>query len=332
MRIINILAVLFLSLSLLYSEEKPKKPLIILEGKPKPQLNNLKVPPDIDLMLNSTDYLLRRQGILKLSETRDLRYANVIEKYLDDENKLVKMTAIESLGVLRNQSSSDKIVDILSKTDDDDIKNSSIIALSYMPELKNPQVLINLALKDKSEYIRVSAIRILGSFNIKDIEDDMIDIVKSEKTTTILKVSAINYLGSIKSQKSKDIIAKMINCEDKLIKLNSIKAAGDIGDVSFRELLRARVGENDADIQIESANSLAKMGDDFGLEKIYKYLDSDNINYKNMVLNIIGAVGNERSISILDEKIKNEKNAQIKSFMEFTKEKIKARLKIKTSK
>ncbi|MEF3279495.1 MAG: HEAT repeat domain-containing protein [Elusimicrobiota bacterium] len=280
-------------------------------------------------MLSSSDPIIRRQAIINLSQTRDLKYADIIEKYIEDQDKLVRMAAIESLGMMRSEKSIDKILTILSKTSDNDIKNSCLIAISYMPKLNKPDKIIELALKDENENIKVVAIRTLGSFNIKSIENDMIKLVEDKKSNTFIKQSAINYLGAIKSTTSIELLLKLTKSEEKQIKISAIRALGDIGDLKASEALRVRVGEDDADVQIESALALAKMGDNFGLSFIYKYLDSDNIAYKNMALNIIGMVGNEQSIAILEEKIKKITDPSLKSFMEFTKERIKARIRSK---
>ncbi|HOL62255.1 MAG TPA: HEAT repeat domain-containing protein [Elusimicrobiales bacterium] len=278
--------------------------------------------------INSPDPIVRRQTIMEMAQTRDLKYAPVIEKYLEDENKLVKMAAIESLGTMRSEGSSDKILNLLSVSNDKDIKNSCIIAISYMPKLEKPEALVKVALQEPDENLKVSAIRTLGSFGVKNIEQDMIKTLNDKKASVNLRVAAANYLSSIKSDKSSDIFLKLLKDENNLLRIEAIRAAGDMQIKSAITDLRVISGENTPEIQLESALSLAKMDDPFALNNMYKYLTSSNASYRNMALNIIGMIGNEESVKILDDKIKTETDPSFKGFMEFTREKIKARIKL----
>jgi|GEM_PF-5730958 len=289
--------------------------------------NSAKVSETFIDNVSSNDPMVRRQAIIDMAQTRDVKYVDVIEKYINDENKLVSMAAIESLGTMRSQKSAGKITELLSKTADNDIKNSCIIALSYMPKIENPQPLINIALNDKDENLRASAIRTLGAFNIGDIEEEAINAISDKKSSLKLKISYIDYLGAIKSKKSALLLIKFIKDENLPLRVSAIRALGDIGEKTAIESLRIISGENIPEVQIEAAYSLAKMGDNFALNSLYKYLDSDNQSYKNMAINIIGIIGDSNSINVLNKKIEDEKNPSFKSFMEFAREKISARLK-----
>ncbi len=309
---------------------KSKNEAVVAEKKvfyetPKNNIQDLS-SDELVIKASSNDPVERRRAIMDMVNTRDLKYVAVIEKYLEDENKIVKLSAIEALGVLRSQASANKIVEILSKTTDDDIKNSCIIALSYMPKLENPKIMAEIALKDKNDLIRISAIRTLGAFGINLIEDEIIKILEDKKSSNSLKVAAINYLSSIKSEKSKDLFKKLLKNEDNSIRIASIRAIGDMQIKDYITELRVLSGENIPEIQLEAAYSLAKMGDNFALDSIYKYLDSSNPVYRDIGLNIIGMVGDEKSIKILEEKISKTTDESFKSYLQFTREKIKSRV------
>lgn len=288
------------------------------------------LPADIQSDLNSPDPVMRRVAINKLASTRKKEFIPVIEKYLYDSEKIVKITAIESLGLLRSTKSVGKIIDILSKTDDKDIKNSCLIALSYMPQIEPEYVdkIIKYTFAERDENLKAGAIRLLGNFKIKNVEDKLIKIVLDEKNSSILRESALKALVDIRSEKIISELKKLIMDNDKRVKIMAVRAAGELGVKSLTEDLRARVGEKDPDIQLEASLSLAKMGDNFPLSAMYKYLDDSNLNYKQMALNIISIIGDNSSISILDKKIDKEENQNIKEFMKFVREKIKARLKL----
>jgi len=277
----------------------------------------------------SSDPGIRRQAIVEMTSKRDPKYIDYIEKYIDDENKIVKLAAIEAAGIYRSTKTVDKIISILSKTTDNDIKNSCLIALSYMPNIEKRDIIKDIALKDKDDNIKSQAIRILANLNDYSIENDMLKVAEDKKQNPSLRSSAISYLSKIKSEKAKNIIFKALKDENKQVRIEAIRACGDMQIKESIETLRIISGENDSDIQLEASFSLAKLGDAFPLKYMYSYLDNNNPFYKNMALNIIGIIGDEESIKILDEKIKLEKDPNIKSFMEFTREIIKGKLKIK---
>jgi HEAT repeat protein len=282
---------------------------------------------ELEKKIQSTDPGIRRQVIIEMSQTRNPKYLDYIERYIDDEAKIVKLAAIEGAGLYRSTRTVEKILNILSKTTDNDIKNSCLIALSYIPSIENRGVIKNLALKDKDENIRAQAIRLLGNLNDNSIENEMLKLAEDDKQVSFLKASAIDYLSKIKSKKAEKIILKLLKSENKQIRVQAIRACGDMQIKESQEILRIISGENDPDVQLESSFSLAKLGDKFPLKYLYKYLDDKNVVYKNMALNIIGIIGDNDSVKILDEKIKVEENPNFKSFMEFTREMIKGRIK-----
>lgn len=269
----------------------------------------------------------RRRFINDIVFSRDTSKVDEILPYINDESKIVRMAAIEGLGILRASKYEDKIIDILVNDPDKEIKNSSIIALSYLYPLKNYRRIVDYYFNEKDEFIKNQIIRLLAFKNVKELEDEMIKVLSSDKTSRELKLNALYYLGVIKSTQSVPTIQRYLSDEDKLIRLEAIRAAGEIGDRSFIELLRVRVRENDDEIRIDSALALAKMGDSSGLEYMYDYITSPNLSYRDKSLTVIGSVGDERSIKKLNEKLKDITDENLKSFITFTIEKIKARLK-----
>lgn len=275
--------------------------------------------------LQLQDLVDKRKIINDAVISNDISKIDLIAGYLKDDDKLVKMAAIEGLGMLRSSKHEDDIVDILLKERDRDIKNSCIIALSYLYPLKNVDKIIDYYKKERDEVLKTQIVRLLASRNVKKLENEMISIIKSKVSSIEMQTSAIYYLGVIKSTASTTILKDLLNNDDKVVKLEVIRALGEIGDRSTIDILRARVGENDDDIKIESSLALAKMGDNFGVKEMYKYIDSTNLSHRERALIVIGSVGDQDSIKILEEKLSKTNDQNLKSFISFTIEKIKAR-------
>lgn len=257
--------------------------------------------------------------------SNDLSKTDLIASYLKDEDKLIKIAAIEALGILKAVKYEDKIVEILLKEKDRDIKNSCIIALSYFYPLKSIDKIAEYYKNEKDELLKSQIVRLFAARDIKKLENEMLSIIKSKSSSIEMKTTAIYYLGVIKSTSSVDVIRDLLKDDNKLVKLEAIRALGEIGDRTSIDLLRARVGENDDDIKIESSFALAKMNDNFGLKEMYKYIDSKNLSHREKALIVIGSVGDLESIKVLEEKLSKTDDQNLKSFISFTIEKIKAR-------
>lgn len=271
----------------------------------------------------------KRKIINDIMMSNDISKVDLIASHLNDDDKLVKIAAIEALGFLRSTRHEDIIVDILLKEKDRDIKNSCLIALSYFYPLKNVDKLIDYYGKEKDELLKAQVIRLFAARDVKKLENEMLSVIKSKKSSFDLQVSAIYYLGVIKSTSSIITLKDFLGSDNKMIRLEAIRALGEIGDRSTIELLRARLAEEDDDIKIESAVALAKMGDNFGIKDMYKYVESRNLSHREKALLVIGTVGGFESIKVLEEIMSKTKDENLKFLISFTIEKIKARTKIK---
>ncbi len=271
------------------------------------------------------DPMLRRKNINDIVFARDISKVDEIAKYMYDENKLVRMAAIEGLGTLRAEKYSDAIIDILMKETDRDLKNSCIIALSYMPSL-NTKKLLDYYKKETEILLKAQMIRLFGARNEKSVEKEMMKIASSSKNPSELRIAAVYYLGAVKSTDSISILRDLVQGDDKLLKMEAIRVIGDIGDKSSIDIIKARAGEKDDDIKIESVLSLAKLGDNSMLESVYEYIDSQNLSYREKVLTAAGIAGDIKTLTFLEEKLKKVEDPNLKSFISFTIERIKARL------
>lgn len=292
---------------------------VIKEKKP------LQVSED-DLRFNSTDPIERRKAINDAVFSKDVSKIDLIEKYLYDESKLVRMSAIEGLGILRSTQTADKITDILLNDNDREIKNSCMIALSYIPNV-NTKKIIEYYYKETDDILKSQALRLLASKNDRSIEKDMIKVANSSNFSTEIRINAIYYLGVIKSTDAVFVVKKLIENENKLIKLEAIRSAGEIGDKSFIDILKARAMENDDDIKIESVFALAKLGDNSLIELVHKYINSSNLSYRDKSLTAMGMVGDKKTMEFLEGYIGKVEDPALKSFISFTIERIKARIK-----
>ncbi|MCX7641699.1 MAG: HEAT repeat domain-containing protein [Elusimicrobiales bacterium] len=328
MKISIILVIIFIAIPFYSQTKKPTKQI----ASPSPSSPVGKQESSQNNSTQSQDPIIKRNMINDIVFSKDLSKIDIVVSAINDENKIVRMAAIEGLGILGSSQHEDLILNILLEETDKEIKNSCMVALSYIYPLKNYNKLIQYYRNETDDILKGQAIRLLASKNVKDVENEMITVLNSKKFSLELKVNAIYYLGVIKSTQAVNLLLEYLNDSNKLIRLESIKALGEISDRKTVDFIRARMGENDDDIKIETSLALSKMGDNFGLSEMYKYIDSPNLSYRDKALTVIGAVGDLTSIKILEEKLRKTQDQNLKSFIGFTIEKIKARLKFQQTK
>ncbi|PIS47990.1 MAG: hypothetical protein COT17_00585 [Elusimicrobia bacterium CG08_land_8_20_14_0_20_51_18] len=276
--------------------------------------------------IKSQDPQIRRLGAGALVAARDPKAAPHLENLLADGDEGVRIAAIDGLGVLRSESSVEKLLKMLAEEKSALVRQSCVIALSYMGGLKNPENLISAAMKDPDLSVRYAAIRTLGSLKINQAEGELIKALKEDDPD--LKRAVISSLGAIRSVKAVDQLKNYLTNENVNIRQEAIKALGSIGDASAIENIKARLSESNPEIQLEAALALAKLGNASGLETAYKHIDSREYVLQQQALTVLSIAGDAKSLELLDKKIKETKNESVKPVMEFTRQRIKARLKL----
>ncbi|MGC9071042.1 MAG: HEAT repeat domain-containing protein [Elusimicrobiales bacterium] len=327
MRYLGGILILILPLVFLHSQQTSQNTpqLNSQQTNTSTEVVNAKNDVSLEEKTKETDPMMVRKFINDIVSSRDVTKADRIAKYIYDENKLIKMAAIEGLGMLRAEKYCDDIINILLKETDRDIKHSSMISLSYIPSF-NTSRLIEYYNKETDNMLKAQVIRLLASKNEKSLEKEAIKIASSTNYSTEIKIAAVYYLGIIKSTNSVSLLIDLAKSSDKLLKIESIKALGEIGDKTCVDVIRIRAGEKDDDIKIESVLSLAKLGDNSMLESVYDYIDSPNLSYREKVLTAAAIVGDMKTVSFLEKKLKKVNDQNLKSFISFTIERIKSRL------
>ncbi|MEW5951405.1 MAG: HEAT repeat domain-containing protein [Elusimicrobia bacterium] len=277
-------------------------------------------------MIKSEKASERKYGAEILASLRDPSGVPLLKNLLKDQDYSVRISAVDALGALRCYECEKDFSSILSSEKNIQLRQACVIAISYLGRVSDPSALIAASKPQEDKSLRISAIRTLGALNVKKAEKDFISYLNKENDSDIKK-ALIDALGKMKSQEGLKIISQYASDQDPSVRQYSLRALGDSGDNSFLDTIKARLSDDNVSVSLEAALSLAKLSDFSGLELAHKYLDNKDFSLQNQAMQIAALAGNEKTVSIIESKIKESKDENFKAMMEFTKQRILARIK-----
>lgn len=276
--------------------------------------------------LKSENPFERRMAVETLVSMRDPSSIAILKPILKDPDYSVKIAAIDALGTLRCYDCEKDLSLLLASEKNVQVRQACVIAFSYIGKVSDPSALISASDVKEDKSLRISAIRTLGTLRVEKAQEKFISYLEKEKDPDIKK-ALIDALGKIKSQKGFQEIKKYVSDDDYSVRQYAIRALGESANKDFSDLFKARLTDESPAVAVEAAFSLAKISDASGLEIAYKYLDSKDFSLQNLAMQISALVGNLTTVDIIDSKIKESKDENLKAMLEFTKQRIENRLK-----
>jgi len=274
--------------------------------------------------LDSSDPQLRRQGADALARSRDQKAAPYLVKALSDETPAVRSAAVDGLCQLSKRDATPAITDLLLKDPDAGVRQQAAGSLSYMMDQSAGPALVK-ALKDPVMAVRYSAANTLGAMKYAPAEDALIEALSQADMRRI----AISALGQLQSKKAASTIAASLSDQDKYTRLEAVKALGSIGDTSSAAGIKKLLDSaEDPSLRVEAALSLAKLGMADGLQTAYDFVKSHDLSLKSRALDVLGTVGDARSLQLMEEAYASETDPMTKSMYDFTRQRLAARLKM----
>ena len=273
--------------------------------------------------LGAKDSALRRQGADFLGSSRNQKAVPHLVKALADEAAAVRSSAVDGLCQLVNRDSTKAISAILLNDKDAMVRQQAASSLSYMADQSAGPALVK-ALKDDVAAVRYAAANTLGAMHYAPAEDALIDMLSDASMRRV----AISALGQLQSKKAAPGIFKALADQDKYTRLEAVRALGSIGDRSAAPELEKRLEKTEEpSVRVESALALAKMGLPGGLITAYEFVKSPDLSLKNQALEVIGTVGDARSLQFIEELYSAERDPVSKSMLDFTRQRLAARQK-----
>ncbi|HAT71576.1 MAG TPA: hypothetical protein DCS63_02025 [Elusimicrobia bacterium] len=273
--------------------------------------------------LASKEPAVRRQGADYLGQSRNQKAAPHLVKALADEAAAVRSSAVDGLCQLASRGSTKAITEILLLDKDAMVRQQAASSLSYMADQSAGPALVK-ALKDDVPAVRYAAANTLGAMRYAPAEDALIDMMDDASTRRV----AILALGQLQSKKAAPGIFKALADQDKYTRLEAVRALGAIGDQSAAPELKKRLEKTEEpSVRVEAALALAKMGLADGLATAYEFVRSPDISLKSQSLEVVGVVGDARSLQFIEELYLAEREPVSKSMLDFTRQRLAAKLK-----
>jgi len=278
--------------------------------------------------LGSPDPSMRRQGTEFLAQSRDQKAGPYLVKALSDASAPVRASAADGLCQLVYREATPKITDLLLNDKDAQVRQQAASSLSYMMDQSAGPALVK-ALKDEAPGVRYAAANTLGAMRYAQAEAPLIELLSDDGMRRV----AISALGRLQSKKAAPAIFSALSDKDQYTRLEAVRALGSIGDASAAPELKKRLDKAETpSIRVEAALSLAKLGSQDGLLTAYEFVRSPDMSLKNQSLEVIGAVGDARSLQFIEELYAAEQDPMTKSMLDFTRQRLAARQKTQPKK
>lgn len=327
---VAVLAVFILAQALTLCAQTPAaKKQAPAAAKPAPKTAAPAAPQDpleaAKVKLKSKDASERRQGADMIGQSRNTKGAQALMGALSDDSPRVRQAAADALGLLSWREASPKLSELLLKDKDASVRQQAAISLSLiMDQGAGPS--LAKALGDSEPSVRYAALHTISVLKYAPAEEQVRELLDSGDST--LRRSAIAALGQLQSKKSGPAIVAALKDADPLVTAEAIRAIGVIPYAEgAAELVKILDAGRQPALRVEAALALSKMGRNDGLLTAYEFLKSPELSIRSQAMTVVGDVGDARSLQLIEEMYVAEQDPANKSMLDFTRQRLQARLK-----
>lgn len=189
---------------------------------------------------------MRSLIIFSLGKTLSRKAVPTILQGLKDEDKYVRIAALEALGEIRDSSVTLNLISYLKEAKDIDVKIATIIALGRIGDKSALSVLLNLLEKKKETRVKKKIIIALGNIGDVAASELLIRLVKSKNRT--IRLESVKVLGKLRDASATGSLIQIIDDEDVNIRIAVVKALGRIENVEAIAPLFSILEKEDSDI------------------------------------------------------------------------------------
>lgn len=236
-----------------------------------------------------------RDKILNLAKQLDT--PNALAVYLDSDNYVVRLFAVEALGVINNEKSVEYLVSLLEKEQIKEVQQSAIYSLRDITKFSALEALLKIANNaEYSKLVRSLAIQsvavlalkivinpllailmeatatdnpslvedVIDAFEILDNDEQavikqLVKLLDSKNVPYYLHLYIIEYLGDRRYEQASNIILQFLDSEESDLRAAAAKALGKIGNSKFIPNLEAKLNDDDDMVQRNVKEALQKL-------------------------------------------------------------------------
>ncbi len=214
-------------------------------------LEEEQVKDEVDIqidLLNDPDWVVRREAVITLGEMGDERCVAPLTRALRDGDWQVREVAIEALG----QVGSPAVDTLLKLLRDWEVRKYAISALG---KIRDERVLDPLMLQLRNDEFKDNAIDALVELGRPSVEKLIVALRDKDES---VRKSAVLALGKIKSGEAIDPLIDMLGDKDWFTRLTAAAALESIGDERGREAIKPLLKDPDMVVKMRVERILAK--------------------------------------------------------------------------
>ena len=214
-------------------------------------LEEEQVKDEIDIqidLLTDTDWVVRREAVITLGEMGDERCVEPLARALRDGDWQVREVAIEAMG----QVGSPAVETLLKLLRDWEVRKYAIAALG---KIRDERVLDPLMLQLRNDEFKDDAINALVELGQPSVEKLIVALRDKDEN---VRKSAVLALGRIKNGEAIEPLIEMLGDQDWFTRLTAAAALESIGDDRGREAIKPLLKDPDMVVKMRVERILAK--------------------------------------------------------------------------
>jgi HEAT repeat protein len=214
-------------------------------------LEEEQVKDEIDIqidLLSDPDWVVRREAVITLGEMGDERCVEPLARGLRDGDWQVREVAIEAMG----QVGSPAVDTLLKLLRDWDVRKYAILSLG---KIRDERVLDPLMQQLRNDEFKDDAINALVELGEPSVPKLILALKDKDEN---VRKSAVLALGRIKSNEAIDPLIEMLSDKDWFTRLTAAAALESIGDERGREAIKPLMKDPDMVVKMRVERILAK--------------------------------------------------------------------------
>ena len=242
----------------------------------------------------SKDPLVRAQMANLLSRFDNIASINKLQHLLEDSNKNVRITVLQSLAQLNAQSAVGAICRSLK--DPDLLVQTTAIDTIVKINADNTVKHLITVLQDESEYVRRAAVEVLNVIGDERAIKDLLNALRDADWW--VKVRAADALGTIGGPRVIDAVLVLIKDEDEFLRRTAVEIINTSKDPRTFSQLVAALEDEDWWVRERAADALAALGDKRAVEPLINMLNV-HPEASQVVVRALSTLGDKRAITPL---------------------------------
>lgn len=242
--------------------------------------------PKLISRIDAKDPVIRAQIAKVLGKFRGEAVQDALHRMLNDENKAVRLAALESLSRMDASMDVERLCQLIK---DPDLRIQAK-AIDAIVKLNHPRTVSYLLdpLQDESEYARRAAVEVLNEIgNVHAIKDLLVAIKDKDWW---VRSRAADALGKIGGPRVVDAVIQLIKDDDEFIRRTAIEIINATKDARTYDTLVEALSDTDWWVRERAVDGLANLGNKNAVPVLLKLMEKERGNADLMVI-IIRALG-----------------------------------------